>query len=156
MSILNLFTQQRNHWRSQATDKSSDYVAGGLAALNQAEVAFKATTLYNVQQQATATQQELEEVSYELTQTRRRIAKFEADLATAIQQEAELPEEHQNRARCARKTLRKVVNVANYLSASPENRLRKILELVNEFITTYQLEVKMPKSDKQTGNSVAD
>jgi septal ring factor EnvC (AmiA/AmiB activator) len=142
MSILNLFTQQRNYWRSQTADKSIDYVAGGLAALDQAEVAFKATTLYNVQQQAATTQQELEEVSYELTQARRKLAKFEANLATAIQQEAELPEEHLNRARSARKTLRKVANVANYLSASPENRLRKILELVNGFVTVHKQEMK--------------
>jgi chromosome segregation ATPase len=152
MSLLDFFTQQRNHWRSQTADKPSDYVVGGLAALNQAEGAFKATTLYNMQQQAAATQQELEEVSYELTQARRRIAKFEANLVTMMQQETELSEVHQNRARSARKTLRKVSNAANYLSTSPENALRRILELVNGFMTAYKQEVKdvEPKDDKQT------
>jgi phage shock protein A len=136
MSLLNFFTQQRNRWRSQATDKSSDYVAGGLTALYQAELAFKATTLYNVQQRVAATQDELEEVSHQLVQARRTISRLEAIIAVVKQQTVEVPEGNQTRS--AREILRKVVITASYLPTSPENKLRRVLKLINESMAPYK------------------
>jgi hypothetical protein len=142
MSLLNFFTKQRNHWRSQAVDKPSDYVAGGLTALDQAEVAFKATTLYNIQQQTAATQDELEQVSHQLVQARRTISRLEAIVALVKQQAAEVPEENEGQARSARQVLRKVVITAICLPMSPENKLRRVLKLINEFGSAYKEEVK--------------
>jgi septal ring factor EnvC (AmiA/AmiB activator) len=142
MSLLNFFTQQRNHWRSQAADNPSDYVAGGIAALAQAEVAFKATTLYNVQQQAAAAQDELEAVSHQLVQARRTISRLEAIVAVVKQQAAEVPGRHQSQTHSAREVLRKVVITANYLPISPENKLRRVLKLIDEFIGAYEEEIE--------------
>lgn len=117
-------------------------MAGGLTALDQAEVAFKATTLYNVQQQAAATQDELGAVSHQLVQARRTISRLEAIVAVVKQQAAEVPEGHQSQVSSAREVLRKVVITANYLPMRPENKLRRILRLINEFMAAYEEKVE--------------
>lgn len=126
MSLLSFFAHQRSHWQRQAADQPAAYVAGGLAALNQAESAFKATTLHNAQQQATTTQHELKEVSYQLTRARQKISRLEASLAAMTQQAADAPRWHQRRAYRARKALRKIAEAANHAVMRPETKLRHI------------------------------
>lgn len=142
MSLLNLFSQQRKLWHSQATDRTADYQAGGLAALVQAEAAFKATPIYNVHQQLTETQRELEEVSHQLSMARQNSKVLENKLAYMTQRASEVvvaqelldnARLHRNRMRSARRVMHRIVAAAADQSMLPETRLGKIVEIVTRF-----------------------
>ncbi len=140
MSLFSFFAHQRSLWSRQAADQPAAYVAGGLAALDQAESAFKATTLHNTQQQLVITQHELEEISYQLTRTRQKINRLEASLAAMTQQAADAPKWHQRRAYRARKALRKIDEAANHTVMRPENKLRHIQAVTASFFAHTEAE----------------
>ena len=149
MSLLNFFAQQRKHWRSQSDDKSVENLAGGLAALDQAEVAFKATPIYNAHQQVADVQRELDEVSYQLSLARKEIKNLKSKLGSMTQQASAVVVEqqlvaaaklHRKRAQTAHKVLRKVAATAIDLCMRPNTKLLRIVEIVSRFQATLQKE----------------
>lgn len=151
MSLLNFFAQQRKRWQSQpADDKPDDYLAGGLAAFDQAEAAFKSTPLYNAHQQAADAQRELEEMSYQLSLARKEIKSLKSKLASMTQQASEAAMTHQltsvvklqrKRGEIARRAMRRIVAAASDVATHPEARLRKIVEIVTRFRAAHEMGV---------------
>lgn len=140
MGLLNFFIQQRKLWQSQAGGTSAEYLAGGLAGLDQAEAAFKVIPLYNAYQQLADTQRELEEVSYQLSVARKQIKSLTAN--TIPEQvkatlSLSLLKYHRSRAHSARKVLRKVVEAINHPQMRPETKLRKIAEMAERFLAAH-------------------
>ncbi|MGI4875376.1 MAG: hypothetical protein ACRYFX_29840 [Janthinobacterium lividum] len=138
MSLLSFFAQQRRQWFEQASNQPADYQAGGLAALTLAEADFRTLPLYNAQQQATDTQHEMEEVSYQLSRARQRIQHLEAKLAATEKQAADAPRWHQRRAYKARQTLRKIADAANHSAMRPDTKLQRIQELAAGFLANLR------------------
>ena len=139
MSLLTFFATQRRRWQ-QAAVPTADFQAGGLAALDQAETAFRTLPLHNAHEQNRKLQQELEEVSYELVRARAQLRQLQAALTKVQAAAIEAPKWHQRRAYRARKTLRKIAEAANHPLMRPDTKLRKIQEVANRFLANLDAE----------------
>ena len=141
MSLLTFFSEQRRAWFNQTKDWPLEHVDGGLSALLKAEVAFMTQPMYNVHLQLVKTQQELADVTHKSTQFRKLHELRLAQHATAAQEQKDQTlayKQLEKRAGHARRTLKRLAEVAALDDFEPEVRLRYLQELMKQFFAQTQ------------------
>ncbi len=143
LSLFSFFANQRRHWFDNTRHYPKEYVAGGWAALLQAETAFNKGPLYNAHLETLEVKKELEEVRYKFTLAREKWEKEEAQRLSAKQllKEAHSLSQHDKRhAARVRRVLERMAEVAGLTEYEPEVRMRYIQELIKQSLENEQAE----------------
>ena len=133
--------------------ESEDYCQGGLVALDHAEVLFKAKPFFNALQQVHNQERELEQVNYQLANSRRQIAELQARILL-LEDNLRSPKlkRPQRVIAKARKALQRLVVATQNPLLPPENRLRLVHDVATgALVALGQEELEEPADGPADG-----
>lgn len=133
LNLSTFFAEQRRRWYDTTKLYPKEYVAGGWAALLQAETVFNKGPLYNATLETWEVKKDLEEVRYKFRLAREKWEKEETERSSAkqlLKEAHRLAQDEKRRAARTRRALERIAHVTNLDEYDPEIRLRYIQELV--------------------------
>ena len=156
LDLFTFFNGQRRTWYDRTRQYPAEYVAGGWAALLQAEIVFQRGPLFNASIQTREVRVVLDETAYRLTQAHKQIlqlkeehaAAFAAVRATKKGTNVQV-EHHKHQAARTRRLLERMKDVAGLDEYEPEVRLRYLQEL----ISTHQASLRAANPDVTSDES---
>ncbi|GAB3583409.1 hypothetical protein [Hymenobacter daeguensis] len=140
MHYLNLstfFAEQRRRWYDTTKLYPKEYVAGGWAALLQAETVFNKGPLYNAQLETVEVKRELEDLRYKFKLAREQWEKEASQRISAkllLSEAHRISQDDRRRAARTRRALERIATVTALDEYEPEVRLRYIQELVRQHL----------------------
>ena len=136
MSMFDFFQRQRQLWLNQPTEQSPEYVAGGVAALDQAETAFLVEPQHSPTQADHQLQRKLDTALLKLQRQNTELQKQRSATHRLQKKVTELTREQEKRPKWgsrARRHLRQLNALANDPQQSAEARLEALTHLIGDF-----------------------
>ena len=143
LSLFTFFADQRRRWYDATRQYPKEYVAGGWAALQQAETVFNKGPLLNAHLETLEVKKELEDVTNKYRLAREKWEKEEGQRLTAKQLVKDanvISQNDKRRAARTRRALERIAKVTNLDEYAPEVRLRYIQELVKLHLDSERAE----------------
>ncbi|MDB5271534.1 MAG: hypothetical protein JWP58_4574 [Hymenobacter sp.] len=137
LSLTTFFAEQRRRWYDTTRSYPKEYVAGGWAALLQAETVFNKGPLYNAHLETLEAKKELDEVRYKFSRANEKWEKAETQRFAAqlvLKEAKRISQDDQRRAARTRRALERIAEVTDLDEYAPEVRLRYIQELVRQHL----------------------